>query len=79
MAVKKRRQVTDNGNKDEYMRRIMNNLYKYAKKNNLTYVSATIIDDYVGIRAKSGDKVFSDEHCFKETRDGNQNKSTLGW
>lgn len=75
MAVKKRRWVTDNGSKDEYMRRIMNNLYKYAKRNNLTYVSATIIrdedSDYVGIRAKSNNKVVSDEHCFKETKDGN--------
>ena len=71
MAVKKGRWVTDNGNKDGYLRRIMNNLYKYAKRNNLTYVSATIIDDYVGIRTKSGEIVHSDEHCFKETRDGN--------
>lgn len=71
MAVKKRRWVTDNGSKDEYLRRIMNNLYKYAKRNNLTYVSAIIIDDYVGIRAKSNNVVVSDEHCFKETRDGN--------
>lgn len=75
MAVKKRRWITDNGNKDEYLRRIMNNLYKYAKRNNLTYVSATIINDedsdYVGIRTKSGEIVHSNEHCFKETRDGN--------
>lgn len=75
MVVKKRRWITDKGKADEYLRRVINNLYKHAKKKGLTYVSATIIidkeSDYVGIRAKSGETVVSDEHCFKEMRDGN--------
>lgn len=72
MAVKKRRWITDNGSKDEHLRRVMNNLYKYVKKNGLTYLSATIIideeSDYVGVRTKSGDVTVSDEHCFKEMK-----------
>lgn len=75
MAVKRGRWVTDNGKKSEYLRRIMNNLYKHAKRNNITYMSATIFidkdSDYVSIRTKSGNVVVSDEHCFKETKDGN--------
>lgn len=73
MAVKKRRWVTDVGNKDEYLRRVMNNLYKRVKQKGLTYLTATIIadkdSDYVGIRTKSGEIVISDEHCFKEMKD----------
>lgn len=79
MAVRKGRWVTDNGNKDEYLRRVMNNLYKYAKKKGLTYVTATIIideeSDYVSIRTKNGAIAVSDEHCFKEMKDGNSNNS----
>lgn len=75
MAVKKRRWVTDGGNKDEHLRRVMNNLYGYTKKKGLTYLTATIIidseSDYVSIRTKNGETTISDEHCFKETRNGN--------
>lgn len=70
MAVKKRRWVTDGGNKDEYLRRVMNNLYKRVKQKGLTYLTATIIidkeSDYVSIRTKNGNVTVSDEHCFKE-------------
>lgn len=72
MAVKKRRWITDNGTKDEYLRRVMNNLYKYAKKKGLTYLTATVIideeSDYVSIRTKSGETTVSDEHIFKEMK-----------
>ena len=75
MAVKGRRWVTDSGNKNEHLRRVMNNLYKYAKQKGLTYLTATIIidkeSDYVSVRTKSGKTTISDEHCFKEMKDGN--------
>lgn len=72
MAVK---WITDNGSKDEHLRRVMNNLYKYAKKNGLTYLTATIIideeSDYVNIRTKRNATTVCDEHCFKELKNGN--------
>ena len=76
MALIRSRWTTNAKTKaDLHMRRTLNNLYKYAKKAGLTYISTTVLIDeeseYVGFRTKSGKETISDEHCFKEWNDGN--------